>query len=558
MRKLQVASIDESAQLGSERLSFSYPASPDQTPEIVATPRGLSLITRVPAASLQAFAAPTNLDLSFDGEQVASVPVFVSMSEKMEVTGLTPLLLASRPTVPSLVWGLHCQSTDCFMLAALSGDQQAAVLGVELSQDARVSRSFQVNSETGTPKVLTGFDSSDAKLRSWLLEVPDSTKRPRLAAVRVIAESEPLADIAVTNAGDIPLVSTLTYFDPDAPLLPLKVPAQDGRREPLQARIDLRGPLGETTSSRGFVSLRARSAAGLSWAVSPDAKDELLAWGAIDQRQPQVFVTEFDEAGKKRAQRMITHGKGNIVNVAAAAVPGGFYVGWIDDRAANAQAYIAHLTRNLDRQGLEQAASSIASGKTGLKLLATGNQLWAAWSDTRESPTNRGDIFLRRFSIGDGHPLGAEQRLFETPANSHSPALSSSDAGVAIAWMESEPRGESPEGIATVRIARLDDEGRPGTMRTVQISKGVPTAFGFDCEKRACHLVVSVDTGGVGQIEAAVVDPQSDSPIQTTPIIRSLGPSDESVSPVVAGNSAYWVDRSSSKSVRVMRAAIEW
>jgi hypothetical protein len=95
-------------------------------------------------------------------------------------------------------------------------------------------------------------------------------------------------------------------------------------------------------------------------------------------------------------------------------------------------------------------------------------------------------------------------------------------------------------------------------MRTVQVSKGMATAFGFNCLKKECHLVVSVDIGGVGQIEGALVDPHSDSPIQTAPLIRSLGPADESVSPVVAGNDAYWVDRSTSKTVRVMRAAIEW
>ena len=558
VRKLEVARIDENAQLGSDRLSFSYPANTDHSPEIVATPRGLSFITQVPTATLRSLVAPAKFDLSFDGEEGPSVPTFVSVSEKMEVTGVAPLLLASRPMVPSLVWGLHCQESDCFMLAALSANQQAAVLGVNLPQNSRASRSFQVSSGSKLLNNPIGFDRSDAKLRSWLADVPDSTKRPRLAAVRVIAESEPLAGLAVTNTGDIPLVSTLTYFDPETPLRPLKSAAEDGRREPLQARIDVRGPLGETTSSRGFVSLRARSAGGLCWAASTDAKDKLLAWSALDQRQPQVFITEFDETGKKRAQRMITHSKSNVTDVAATAVPGGFYVGWIDDRAPNTQAYVARLTRNLDRQGLEQAVSTTASGKTGLKLLSTSTELWAVWSDMRESPTNRADIFLRRFAIGDGHVLGAEQRLFETPAHSHSPILSSNETGVAIAWMESEPRGENPEGIATVRIARLDDQGRPGSMRTVQISKGLPTAFGFDCVSKECHLVVNVDIGGVGQIEAAVVNPRSSNPIQTVPLIRSLGPADESVSPVVAGDNAYWVDRSTGKSVRVMRAAIEW
>ncbi len=558
VRRLQVASVDEKAQLGQERRSLAYPESADRTPEMVATDQGLTFITRVPTSTLQQLAAPLRFDPTFDGQEAPFVPIFVSMSEKLEVTGVAPLLLDSRPSVPTLVWGLHCHNSGCFMLAALSGDLSAAVLGVELPHDVRASRSFL---NLGNPKLsknVTGFDASDSNLRAWLVQAPETGKKPRLSAVRVIAESEPLADLAVSLAGDVPLVSTLTYFDPAAPLAPQSAPAEDGRREPLQARIDVRGPLGETTSSRGFVSLRARSAGGLSWAGSADGKDKLLAWSAIDQRLPQVFVTVFDESGKKRVQRMITHTKGNIVDVAAAATPLGFFVGWVDDRAPNAQAYVARLSQSLDRQGPEQPVSNMSSGKTGLELLSTGNELWAVWSDTRESTMNRADIFLRRFSVTDGHPLGTEQRLFETPSHSHSPIMSSTDSGVLVAWMESEPRGESPEGIAAVRIARLDEQGRPGSMRTVQVSKGMATTFGFNCLKKECHLVVSVDVGGVGQIEGALIDPRSDSPIQTIPLIRSLGPADESVSPVVAGNDAYWVDRSTPKTVRVMRAAIEW
>jgi hypothetical protein len=558
VRKFQVAPIDEDARVGSDRVAFSYPGSAERSPEIEATPQGLSFVTQVPASTLLDLVAPTKLDLSFDGEEALSVPVFVSLSDSLQVTGVAPLLLASRPMVPSLVWGLHCQASDCFVLAALSGNPQAAILGVELSRNASASRSFRTSSAAASPTGPTGTDRIDAKLRAWLIDSPGSIKRPRLAAVRVISESEPLADIAVSSAGDVPLVSTLTYFDPEAPAVPLSAPAEDGRREPLQARIDLRGPLGETTSSRGYVSLRARSAGGLAWAVSNDARDALLVWSAFDQRQPQVFVTAFDERGKKRVQRMVTHGKGNVIDVAAAAVPGGYFIGWIDDRKPNAQAYIAHLTRALARQGPEQAVSTTASEKSGLKLHIANNELWAAWSDTRESQLSRADIFLRRFSSSDGHALGPEQRLFETPAQSHSPILASNEAGAAIAWMESEPRGESPAGIATVRIAKLDNEGRPGAMRSVQIAKGVPTAFGFDCSKKECHLVVAVDVGGVGQMEAAVVDPRSDVPIQTTPLIRSLGPADANVPPVVFGNDAYWADRSAKKSVRLMRAAIEW
>jgi hypothetical protein len=558
VRRLQVAPIDSSAKLGSERLSFSYQSSSDRSTDIVATSRGLAYVTQVPTAVIRELAAPAKLDLSFDGEEGSTVPTFVSVSEKMEVTGVAPLMLASKPTLPSLVWGLHCRAADCFALAAISGDPQAAVLGVALSHNQTAGRSLLANGGAKQPANPVNSSAFDAKLRAWLVDERTTGTRPKLAAVRVVGETEPLADLAVTNSLDVPLVSTLTYFNPDAPLVRLTAPAEDGRREPLQARIDLRGPLGEAPSSLGYVSLRARSAGGLAWAVSPDGKDRLLAWSALDGREPQVFVTQFDEGGKKRAQREITHRKGNITDIAATATPGGFYIGWIDDRVATAQAYLTRLSRTLERQGPEQAVTTAAGGKSGLKLHTVGNSLWAVWSDSRESPTSRADIFLRRFSINDGRALGDDQRLFETPGHSHSPLIASSDSGVLIAWMESEPGGDRADGTASVKIARLSAEGRPSGTRSVQISQGVPTAFGFGCAKKECHLVVAVDLGGTGQIEAASLEPSADSPIHTVPLIRSLGPADESVSPVVVANDVYWVDRSTTKHVRVMRAAVEW
>ena len=554
-RTLQAAPIDDKAQLGAEHAAIAFPGTSERAPEVVTSPEGLSLVTQVPSATLRQFAMPAKVDLSFDGEEPASVPVLLSLSDKLEVRGVTPILLSARPMVPSLVWGLHCNAADCFVLAALSGESRAAVLGASISQTARASRSLQAASSVKTGPA--GFDAADAKLRAFLTTRADAPKRPRLAAVRVIGDSEPLSDLRVTNT-DVPLVATLTYFDPTAPLTPLSAPAEDGRREPLQARIDLRGPLGESSASRGFVSLRARSTGGLAWAVEPETKDKLLAWSALDQRQAQVFVTEFNEAGKKRAQRMITHTKANVTDIAAAAGAGGFFVGWIDDQAQSSQAYFEQLTGKLERKGSEHVVSASTSGKTGLRLLATASELWAVWSDTRETSKDRADLFIRRFALTDGHALGAEQRLFETSAHSHSPMLAVSDSAVFIAWMESEPRGESPEGIATIRVARLDKEGQPGSMRTVQSKQGQPTAFGFDCTPKQCHLVVSVDTGGVGQLEAATVDLGSDAPIETVPLIRSLGPADESVYPVVSGNDVYWVDRGTAKRVRVMRAAIEW
>jgi hypothetical protein len=86
----------------------------------------------------------------------------------------------------------------------------------------------------------------------------------------------------------------------------------------------------------------------------------------------------------------------------------------------------------------------------------------------------------------------------------------------------------------------------------------VPSGFGIDCSANTCRVAVAVDLGGTGQIEVGSFDPQASNPIRTTALVRSQGPADESVSPVLVGTDVYWVDRSAEKRVRVMRAAVEW
>ena len=555
VRKIQIAPIDAKSQLGQERASIRYGATLERTPEVAVDAYGLSLVSPVATSVLEEASAPAKLGVDFDGVKPATVPTLINLTNQLQIRGVEPLLMAAKPSVPSLVWGLHCGEKACFALGVMSSESRAVVLGVSVAKDGRAGRSLMSSASVAKP--VSGIDSFDAKLRAYLGRSPEATARPRLTAVRVIADLEPLADLAVTP-GEVPLIATLTYFDPEAPLGPLSTPAADGKREPLQARIDIRGPLGEATSDKSFVSLRARSAGGLDWAVSADGKNKLLAWSALDQKQPHVFVTAYDSQGKKQSQRMLTHAKANVADVTAAPAATGYFVGWIDDEGPKSQGYLVQLSPKLERKGAERAISTKVSGKTGLNFLATGNELWAVWSDTEDTSRNRADLFIRRFAATDGHPLGTEQRLFETPEHSHSPILAASESDVVVAWMENEPRDDSPEGTATVRLAKLNHEGRPGSIRSVQSPSGQVTAFGFDCAKTMCHVVVCVDLGGVGQIEAALVDPRATTPIQTKPLIGSLGPADESVFPVIAGTDAYWVDHSTSKRVRVMRAAIEW
>ncbi len=556
-RRLQLAAINEKAQLGKQRASITYPIVGERPPEVVSTSGGVALLTQMPAATLARLALPQNLGLTAQ-EADSQVPVFAAFDTSLAITGVEPLLTSARPQVPSLAWGLDCRKDHCFTLGALATGTDVAVIGIPLSVADRAGRSLlSRGNDVGTHT--SAADSFDANLRQWLIDDRSMTQRPRLAAVRVVAAGPPLADIAVARGGDLPWVSTLTYADPNAhgSLPNGSGPTSGANGEIGQASIELRGPLGETSAFAGSARLTALSAGGLAWANAPDLQERVLAFSAPN-KTPQLVTVRFDRSGRKLSQRNVTHHSTSLSSISATAVSGGYFIGWIDDRAALSRAYFVRLTRTLDRKAPEQVLSDTQSNKTGLRLVAVRDDVWAVWSAARDSAARRGDIFLQRLAQNDGRALGAEQRLCETAAHSHSPQLSVSSAGVVVAFMESEPSEAQAAGIASVRVARLDEAGRPGPMRTVELAQGVVSGYGLDCGADQCRIAVAVDVGGTGQIEVAAFDPTQTTTIRTTPFIRSLGPVDESVSPVVVGNDVYWVDRSTEKPVRVMRAAVEW
>jgi hypothetical protein len=547
--RLQIAAINDKAQLGKQRLSVAYPGQADRVPEIVSTKNGLALLTQISARTLEGLSAPHSLGLTPAELDSTQVPVFAAFAQDLSITGVEPLLSASRPKVPSLAWGLNCREDRCFALGALSSGSEVAVVGIPVSTTDRAGRCLlnKANDVGTTPdKSVEAFDN---KLRKWLTDDASVTERPRLAAVRVVSNTLPLADLAVSHGADMPWVATLTYTDSEA--------AAD-TRQPTPAQIDLRGPLGETSLFAGNSKLKALSAGGIAWAASTEDHDRILAFTSLEQKKPQLVVARFDGSGKKVVQRPITQHSLSLGSLAATGVKGGYFVGWIDDRGATGAAQFVRLTRTLDRRAPEQLISSASSAKTGLRLLGWREEVWAIWSDTRDSATKRGDIFLSRLAQSDGRSLSPEQRLFQTPAHSHSPQLAAFASGVVTAFIETEPREAQPAGIASVKVARLDDAGRPAGVRQVEITDGVPSGFGIDCSANTCRVAVAVDLGGTGQIEVGSFDPQASNPIRTTALVRSQGPADESVSPVLVGTDVYWVDRSAEKRVRVMRAAVEW
>lgn len=549
--RLQVAAIDAHAKLGAERLSVAYPSLNQRVPEVISTDSGLALLTQIPAGTLKAMVPSVPVEVPDDDGEATLVPVFAAFSDKLAVTGVQPLITASRPSVPSLAWGLDCQQSQCFSLSALSNGSQVAILGIQLPITAKASRALQSSENLPPDPKLLAFD---AQLQRWLTDDPISTQRPKLTAVRVVTSSEPLADLAVSRGSDVPWVATLTATD-DAS----DAAADHGETpEIAKPRVDLRGPLGQANSASVNGKHLPDATAGLAFATQPEDKNTILVFASLEHDTPQVYVSKYDKAGRRRLLKQITERKGSINGLSAVGVPSGYFVAWTDEQTQGTTVQLARLTSSLDRQGPYLTIAGGESVKTGLQLLAHNSEVWSVWSDSRGSKDKRADIYLARLSQGDGRAAAPEQRLFQTPAHSHSPQLSACQGGVVVGFLEMEPHESQQEGIASVRIARIDDKGHPGKLRTVTVSAGAPTGFGVDCSASECHLAVTVDLGGIGQVEIASFDPRGDAQIHTVPLVRSLGPADQSISPSVVGNDVYWVDRTTETRVRVMRAAAEW
>ena len=168
--------------------------------------------------------------------EVDVMPTFVRFGPTLDVLASEPLRLESLGGGPAeLGWGLTCGEEACFSLAAL-GKAPAPVYVVEL---ARRSDAF-------TPAARRLGDEA----------------RPRLRENRVLAQSEPLAALALARAGAGSVAAVLTDFDPTTPWARLKKPAPDGRFEPLRARLTVLGLRARRhASSRSAGALGARALA---------------------------------------------------------------------------------------------------------------------------------------------------------------------------------------------------------------------------------------------------------------------------------------------------------
>lgn len=522
-RFFQISALNANGRANGQHSRLLYGRADGGTPELASYGGGLAALTLAPACS-------GDEDDSCAG---APVPTFVAFDGALKVQASEPLMLdALGGHAADLGWGLTCQSDGCFALAAPSRSP-AALFTVPLP--VRES-SYRAAAEETAPQPKPRVSASDVLLRA----------------------DTALSQIAVGDLNGRSLVGYVTDFDPTTPWQKLTKPAEDGRLEPLRARIALRpfaadgarAPLGDEQ----VLSLRAHSLGGLGLLTDAAAgKDALAVWTGLDKGEPQVFLTSVGLDGKRGQQRMLTRKSGEASDVAGLLVDGGYLVAWIDERSGDAEVYASRVGRALEKAGPEQRITTSDGAASQLTLTRVAGKPYAVWADARaaEEP-GWADIYGAFLRPADAARDGGEHRLGSTRPHSFSPQASQLGGTPVVAWLE-ESVDATP---ASVRLAQLSPSGDlSGNVSVVPINGGVPRGLGISCQDVSCRVVVTVEADGRGELQGFEWRPSTDS--QVTKLSRLGGPSAVAVAPLVQGNFVYVADLRDGQGL-VRRLGIDW
>ncbi len=462
---------------------------------------------------------------------VAPEPVALALDKRLVAQAILPLRMpALENAVPDLVWDLECESKDCWALLARAEDP-APVFLQRIGPAARKSASL-------------------ASLGSVLVR----PALPRVRADQPVLEVPDLVDIDVwTPTGGAPTLTWLSYFDPSTPYVRPTTLAPDGKKEPVRAILRSEalpvpgGPemgssafeaLRKANEREGTISWRAHSLGGLSIAEGVGG-ERLLAWSALDVGKPQVFVTLLDAAGKKAKQRMLTTGADDVSDVAVVRIEAGWLVAWVETRGERTEVLAARLDDRLATVGTVQSITSDAVAPTGVRLLARGDRVLAAWSDARGAARpGYGDVYVSSFSAKDGSILGAPQKLAATELHSYGLSLTARGEGAALGWIEGEPDVEGSTASALL-LVDLDAVGRAAASPTRATVPGRPTSIAMSCEK-GCRVAVTVDTGKRAELWGFTFE----GGVASQPSLLSVlsAPRAEAVTPEFVGDALFYVD----------------
>ncbi len=288
----------------------------------------------------------------------------------------------------SMAWDLSCVDDECFALVA---DQ---------------SRPPQV--------FLAPIREGGLAPSPWSAE--GTLNGPYMYSREAFAEVPELVAMSgrASDDGSTTLLSWLSYFDPNEPYTTPAVPAPDGRRAPVRARLEnqIVASHGGPVTSNQVISYRARSLGGVELASS--SEDEgLMVWAALDGASPQLFATLVDGEGRRIRQKMLTRSTGEVTEVNAVPVDTGYLVAWVESSGSRAEVWAMTVSDQLIA-GTPQQVSTGASTPMGLSLTRFGHQVSAVWGDSRGASKGHADLFSVLIDEASAAPIDREKHLIES------------------------------------------------------------------------------------------------------------------------------------------------
>jgi len=522
-RSFQVAAFEPSGRVSGVRGRFEYWKMDGSVPEIATSAAGVSVLTLAP--------------ICLRGEECQKsapiVPAFVSFDQNFALTANEPLRLEGRPGAAALAWNLTCPTEACFSLTAEHGVPS----NIALAKLEHRSDSFRAPAER--------------------VELPPP---PRIVSDEALAETEPLARIALSSSSAGNLLGWLSDFDPTTPWVKLKKATADGRFEPLRAHLDLQlfGASAPYAALAGpeNLSLRAHSLGGISLTSDATKAETLVAWAGLDGGQPQVFLTQVDKVGKKLAQRMLTHKTGDLGDITTLGVGPDYLVAWVDERSGDPELYATKVNHALNRVAPEQRLTEAPGSATDLSLVTTHSGVLAVWADARETEhPGWADIYTAALRPNDASRIAPEICVQKTRAHSFSPVARANGKNTLVAWLEAvSEAGDEP---AHVSFAELDDSGKlVGDVQNVALPSGSPATLGLDCAEHepGCHALVTVESSGRAELLAiSYRGGKASSAVR----VQSSSGAPSSVPPVIHGREAYVADQREGRG-HVRRLLLDW
>jgi hypothetical protein len=476
-------------------------------------------------------------------------PLLVRASHDFSRVEASPLELAQLTRQPaSLVWDLACNSGGCFALGASSAAAPAVFL-LDLRGQGAVRSPLVARVEAPRPRVLS---------ESLLDEVPE------LTALRG------------TASGRGAILSWLSYFDANLPEPKVTRPAPDGKMAAIRALltselVQVSDDGSPRVAQKTVLSYRARSLGGLDQAPSHAAATsstqpgdvgtsaaQLVAWSALDGGKPQLFVTLIDASGKKSKQKMIARPPGEVSDVTALAISGGYFVAWVDGQGASPEIHALKLNESLEAVGAILHLAEGAEQPTGLGLTRFADRLLLSWADARgASRPGFSDVHLLTLHDDGTGALGTSRRVAATEMHSHSPVLAALGASAEhglLAWLETDPtREDSP---SELHVAFIDGVGNFVVPPRPLPLPGRVQSFTVDCQKDECGLVAALEMGERGELWGIGYRDGEFAPAVQLTVLR--GAPTQTSAPLLIGSQLFFVDRLNEEHYGLERISLEF